>query len=165
LNVFLTPSEKQKLHSQLIKPLLEGLAEEGASFIHLRSGKPFRRDGKFHFDLGGLRWSLRLGTYNGLRWIWRLKVDLPATLTRQSELTVSIEEVDAELGRGVARMLQALAAGERPSWPLFGTFASFPQYAWSADCYAKYQEWEAWNEARKAQRPRAASGNLQMLQR
>jgi len=155
LNVELQPGEKERLHSQLIQPLLAGLIEGGASFIHVRAGKPFRLDGVFHFHLGGLRWSLRLLTYNRLRWIWRLTIgfpELPATLTRQSELTVCIDEVNAELGRGVASMLHALARGEKPVWPLFGNFASFPHYAWSAGCQANYDEWYQWDEARRRNR-------------
>jgi hypothetical protein len=44
-------------------------------------------------------------------------------------------------------MLRALAAGEKPVWPLFDHDQSFPRYAWTKLCESRYEDWRKWRES------------------
>lgn len=159
-DIHLKPGEKKHLHSQLIGPLLAGLAGGGAIFCHLRQNKPFRHEGAFKFDLAGMRWHLRLGSYCSLRWVWRVTIGHPASpyeLVRQCELTVCIEEVTQELGRGLAAMLKTMAQDGTPVWPMFNAWESFPHYSWSILCHERYEDWRRWRDARRVRPARKQS--------
>jgi len=151
-NIHYKPGEEKRLRSELIIPLLDGLIEAGASFCHVRKGRPFRTLSTYHFDLDGRRWGLRLHGYCDLRWVWRIAVGTPRDsggLAGQSELTFAIEEMCPQLGRDLAVMLRTLARDEKPVWEMFNTWDSFPQYSWSQVCQARYEDWQKWRDARR----------------
>ncbi len=151
LNTLFKPGEEKQQRSKLVAPLLTGLAEAGAVFRHLRLGQPVRHDGQYQFDLDGWLWAFRLSGYCNLSWVWRITVGTPLhthCLTDHRELTMAVEEIDEQMGRDLAQMLRSIARGEKPVWALFDGCDSFPQYAWSRLCQARYDEWRTWRDAR-----------------
>jgi hypothetical protein len=151
-NIHFKPGEEDRLRSELIVPLFDGMIEAGASFRHVRKKRPFRMFGTYHFDLDGRPWGLRLLGYCSVRWAWRITYGTPVNaggLANYGELTLAIEEVCPQFGRDLAAMLGSLARGEKPEWEMFNTWESFPQYSWSQLCWARYQGWEKWRKARR----------------
>jgi hypothetical protein len=150
LNIVVKDAEEARLRAELVIPLANGLAEAGAVFRHVRLGRPYRRGVRYEFVLDGGECALRLESYGRLRWVWRMTVSSPwqyHSVLCHHELTFDIEEMDAKMGRDLAVMLRALAAGEKPVWPLFDHDQSFPRYAWTKLCESRYEDWRKWRES------------------
>jgi|UniRef100_UPI0037843141 hypothetical protein len=145
---FRSDHESVRMRRFLIEPIAAGLLEAGGVLQETRRGKFVTWDGLYGVTVDGRLWRFRFRPYGSLKWVWRLNIR-DKEWFNERKFTFLDSEVTNELGRSLAAMFRSLERGEKPVWPMFDHWETFPQYAWSAPCKERYTDWEQWSQQRR----------------
>ena len=144
---FQSENESVKIGKLLLQPIAAGLVEAGGVLQDVHHGKLTTWAGFYRVAIDGRMWRFRLRPYGSWRSIWRISVRGDSFLEEQ-KFTFLDSEATTEFGRGLAAMLRSQASKEKPAWPMFDHWGSFPHYAWSVPCRERYLQFEDWSSQR-----------------